>query len=76
MKSDVYCDECDEEIGYSSHYHCSYCHKVCGMQGHQDCYEKATKRELCPKCNEKSVITEADGVACATPNCGYWLCYS
>ena len=41
MRDDNYCDECGEDIGLGSHYHCAYCNGVCGMQGHFDCYEKA-----------------------------------
>jgi hypothetical protein len=30
---DDFCPVCGEDVGSSSHYHCSYCLKVCGMMG-------------------------------------------
>lgn len=36
-----WCNECDEEIGLESHYHCSVCNKVCSLVGHPECLKVA-----------------------------------
>lgn len=35
-----------------------------------------SEAEICPDCGKKSVYAKrSGGVACRTPNCGYWFCF-
>lgn len=42
---DGWCEECGEEIGLESHYHCSVCGEICSLAGHPACVVRAEPNE-------------------------------